>query len=69
MDKRFLDPRRPKGTLTADEKLEMLPAYAEELPFAPSLYASHKEAIQGLKGELAHLIPGTLKNDTCSGPT
>ena len=52
MDKRFLDPRRPKGTLTADEKLEMLPPYAEELPFTPSLYASHKEAVEGLKGEL-----------------
>lgn len=52
MDKRFLDPRRPKGALTADEKLEMLPPYAEELPFTASLYASHKEAIEGLKSML-----------------
>lgn len=50
MDKRYLDPRRPKGTPTADEKLEMLPPYAEELPFTPSLFASHKEAIEGLTG-------------------
>ena len=60
MDKRFLDPRRPKGALTADEKLEMLPAYAEELPFTPSLYASHKEAIEGLKSKLALMAHGAL---------
>lgn len=53
MDKRFLDPRRPKGVPTAEEKAEMLPPYADELPFAPQLYASHKEIIEGLRGDLS----------------
>ena len=53
LDKRFVDPRRPKGTPTADEKMEMLPPYAEELPFTPTLFASHKEAIEGLAGQSA----------------
>ena len=51
LDKRYVDPRRPKGALTADEKLEMLPAYTAELPFTPNLYASHKQAIEGLQSE------------------
>ena len=50
MDKRYVDPRRPKGTPTADEKAEMLPPYDPELPFAANLYASHKELVEGLKG-------------------
>ena len=56
MDKRFVDPRRPKGTPTADEKAEMLPPYDAELPFAANLYASHKEVVEGLKGESLLLL-------------
>ena len=52
MDKRFVDPRRPKGTPTADEKAEMLPPYDAELPFAANLYASHKEVVEGLRGRV-----------------
>ena len=52
MDKRFVDPRRPRGTPTADEKAEMLPPYNEELLFAPQLFGSHKETIEGLRGEI-----------------
>ena len=55
MDKRFVDPRRPKGNPTADEKLEMLPPYADELEFTASLFASHKEAIEGLQGGASNL--------------
>jgi hypothetical protein len=51
MDKRFVDPRRPKGVPTADETAEMLPPYAEELPFDPPLFASHKEIMEGLRGD------------------
>lgn len=53
MDKRFVDPRRPKGTPTAEEKAEMLPPYAAELVFSSQLYASHKEVVEGLRGQLA----------------
>lgn len=51
MDKRFVDPRRPRGIPTADEKLEMLPPYNDELAFTANLFASHKNSIEGLKGK------------------
>ena len=51
LDKRFVDPRRPRGAPSKDDQAEMLPPYSEELIFLPHQYASHKELIEGLKGQ------------------
>lgn len=50
MDKRFLDPRRPLGTPTAEDKAEMLIPYAAELPVSLQSFASHQRQVANLKG-------------------
>lgn len=50
MDKRFLDPRRPLGAPTAEDKAEMLIPYAAELPLAPQLFATHDRLVANLRG-------------------
>jgi hypothetical protein len=50
MDKRFLDPRRPHGTPTADDKAENLIPYAEELPLDPTFFATYDKEVARLSG-------------------
>lgn len=52
MDKRFLDPRRPKGTPSKDDQAEMLLPFDPELPVVPTLYASHRKTIARISGML-----------------
>lgn len=50
LDKRFVDPRRPRGPPTKDEQADILPPYNEELMFIPTGFATHKQIIEGLAG-------------------
>ncbi len=53
MDKRFLDPRRPRKAakeLTPAEQEERLVPFAPLLPLAPQLYASYSHRVARLAG-------------------
>ena len=50
MDKRFLDPRRPKGKPSAEDQAEMLPPFDPELPVVPEYVASHRHPVAGIRG-------------------
>jgi hypothetical protein len=50
MDKRFLDPRRPLGTPTAEDKAEMLIPYEAELPATPMFFITHNRQVANLRG-------------------
>lgn len=54
LDKRMLDPRRPKGPPTAEDQLEQLIPYQQNLVMSPLLYASHSKQVAQLSGE-AHV--------------
>lgn len=49
MDKRFLDPRRPRGKITTEAREERLIPYQENLLLFPTQYASQDRQIVGLK--------------------
>lgn len=49
MDKRFLDPRRPRGQNAAEIKGERLIPYQENLMFYPTHFLSQDKQILGLK--------------------
>ena len=51
IDKRFLDPRRPKGTPSKDDQAEMLLPFDPELPINAQQFASHKHAIARVTGK------------------
>ncbi|KAL0052366.1 hypothetical protein WJX82_000955 [Trebouxia sp. C0006] len=50
LDKRMLDPRRPKGPPTAEDQLEQLIPYQQNLIMSPLLYASHSKQVAQLSG-------------------
>lgn len=50
MDKRFLDPRRPKGTPSKEDQAEMLMPFDPELPINPLMFASHRHTIARVSG-------------------
>lgn len=50
LDKRMLDPRRPKGPPTAEDQLEQLIPYQQNLVMSPLLYASHSKQVAQLSG-------------------
>ena len=50
MDKRFLDPRRPKGKPTLEDQAEMLPPFEPELPMVAEYVASHRRTVPRIKG-------------------
>ncbi|GMH35035.1 hypothetical protein BSKO_02903 [Bryopsis sp. KO-2023] len=49
MDKRFLDPRRPRGKITAEAREERLIPFQENLPMYPTKFATQNRHIVGLK--------------------
>ncbi len=51
LDKRMLDPRRPKGPPTAEDQLEQLIPYQQNLVMSPLLYASHSKQVAQLSGD------------------
>ncbi len=51
LDKRMLDPRRPKGPPTAEDQLEQLIPYQQNLVMSPLLYASHSKQVALLSGD------------------
>ena len=65
LDKRMLDPRRPKGPPTAEDQLEQLIPYQQNLVMSPLLYASHSKQVAQLSGDAHHAAcrPGEPK--TC----
>ena len=50
MDKRFLDPRRPKGKPTAEDQAEMLAPFEPEIPILPGSFVSHRWRIARVAG-------------------
>ncbi|KAA6420005.1 MAG: ER membrane complex subunit 1-like [Trebouxia sp. A1-2] len=50
LDKRMLDPRRPKGPPSAEDQLEQLIPYQQNLVMSPLLYASHSKQVAQLSG-------------------
>ena len=50
MDKRYLDPRRPVGPPTAEDKAEGLVPYEPELPLSPQLFMTHRHMVANLAG-------------------
>ncbi|KAK9804018.1 hypothetical protein WJX73_002264 [Symbiochloris irregularis] len=50
MDKRFLDPRRPKGAPSKEDQAEMLLPYEAELPVSPLMFSSHQHSIARVSG-------------------
>jgi len=50
LDKRMLDPRRPKGPPSAEDQLEQLIPYQQNLIMSPLLYASHSKQVAQLSG-------------------
>ena len=50
MDKRFLDPRRPKGKPTMEDQAEMLPPFEPELPMVAEYVASHRRTVPRITG-------------------
>lgn len=57
LDKRFVDPRRPKGPPMDAQKAEMLPPYQEEIGFVPQFFATHRETVERLSSAPAALFP------------
>lgn len=55
-----MDPRRPRVAPTKVEEGEILPVYSEELVFAPHLFATHKERVEGLHGRDLTSMPSPL---------
>lgn len=51
LDKRMLDPRRPKGPPSAEDQLEQLIPYQQNLVMSPLLYASHSKQVAQLSGD------------------
>ncbi|CAD7698977.1 unnamed protein product [Ostreobium quekettii] len=49
MDKRFLDPRRPKGRKPTEAREERLIPYSENLYMYPTMYATQNKDVLGLK--------------------
>ncbi|MCJ1302498.1 hypothetical protein MMC08_005301 [Hypocenomyce scalaris] len=45
LDKRMLDPRRPKGPPTPEDQLEQLIPYQQILVMSPLLYATHSKQV------------------------
>ncbi len=54
LDKRMLDPRRPKGPPTAEDQLEQLIPYQQNLVMSPLLFASHSKQVAQLSGDAHH---------------
>lgn len=51
LDKRMLDPRRPKGPPTPEDQLEQLIPYQQILVMSPLLYATHSKQVAQISGE------------------
>jgi len=50
IERRFLDPRRPKGKPTKLDQAERLVAYSEQLPLVPHMLLTRGEPVAGLQG-------------------
>lgn len=50
LDKKLLDPRRPKGKPTAYDQAELLIPYDPEIGFAPQAYATHALQVAKISG-------------------
>ena len=58
MDKRYLDPRRPKGKPTAEDQAEMLAPLEPEIPLLPGSYVSHRWQVARVAGMQEALLAG-----------
>ena len=66
MDKRYLDPRRPVGPPSAEDKAEGLVPYEPELPLAPQLFMTHRHTVANLAGA-SSLLPSHHCAVLCAG--